>query len=123
MKRHEDQNKFKCEKCEYGSYDRQAFENHKASHLVEEGLVDQVHCPDCGRGFNTEFHLRNHMDSLHPVDGKKYHKCPACDLVFHTDSAKRLHVERDHKKSEHPCDRDAICCFEFLQQFSFTPAF
>ena len=110
MKRHEDQNKFKCEKCEYGSYDRNAFENHKANHLVEEGLKEKVHCPECGKAFNTEYHLRHHMDNIHPVNGKKYHKCPLCDLVFQSLDVRTLHVEKDHKGSEYPCDRDAWCC-------------
>ena len=116
MKRHEDQNKFKCEKCEYGSYDRNAFENHKANHLVEEGLAERAHCPECGKGFNSEFYLRNHMDNVHPVDGTKYYRCPMCDLVFKQPNARKLHVERDHKGSAHPCDRDIVlCCLEFSE--------
>ena len=108
VKRHADENKYKCEKCDYSSYSSQSFENHKANHLVEEGLAERVHCPECGKGFNSEWHLRRHMDSLHPVDGKKYYKCPMCELVFSSWNAKRFHVERDHKGSEYQCDRDVI---------------
>ena len=112
IKRHENQDKFKCEKCEYSSYDRNAFENHKTSHLVAEGVVEKVHCPECGMGFNTEFHLRKHMDHIHPVDGKKYYKCSSCDLVFPNETARRVHVERDHKGSIHLCDRDVTGFYE-----------
>ena len=73
-----------------------SFENHAAGHLVEEGLADRVHCAECGKGFNTDFHLRKHMDNVHPMD-KKYHKCPLCDLVFASETTKRTHVDRDHK--------------------------
>ena len=108
MKRHADENKYKCEKCVYSSYSSQSLENHKASHLVEDGLAEKAHCPECGKGFNSEWHLLKHMDRVHPVDGKKYHKCPMCDLVFKNRTAQRIHLERDHKGSKYPCDRDVI---------------
>ena len=76
--------------------------------------IPMVHCPECGKAFNTEYHLRHHMDNIHPVNGKKYHKCPLCDLVFQSLDVRTLHVEKDHKGSEYPCDRDVNwCCLEF----------
>ena len=93
---------YKCARCGHRAHSRKGYENHEAKHLLEDGLIEKVTCPECNKQYNTEWNLQKHMEYAHKADVD--FKCTKCDAVFPNTYERSEHLARVHKKMTFSCE-------------------
>ena len=60
--------------------------------LIEKARwsIDKLECQYCGKKFNTEEELDNHLVSIHKVT------CPKCGAVFYSQNELEYHIKTEH---------------------------
>ena len=91
---------YKCTRCDYKAHSRKGYENHEATHLIEDGVIEKVTCPECNKQYNTEWNLEKHMEYAHK---DIEYKCTKCDEVFPNTYERSEHLAKVHNKKTYSC--------------------
>lgn len=78
---------FKCNECDYSTFDARALERHRNTHATRT-------CAPCNLIFHSSRDFTEHNRIIHPTS--REFPCKQCGKTYPTPGAVRIHVSRDH---------------------------
>ena len=113
QKQHLKIKRFKCESCDFTSFEKSATILHGRTHLSFKNR-DFFPCDHCGKVLSTKNTLKYHISSVHKK--VKPHICIVCSKSFSQKSGLTLHQKTVHQGArDHQCD----ICKIFVSQASY----
>ncbi|CAL4096808.1 unnamed protein product, partial [Meganyctiphanes norvegica] len=90
--------KFSCSQCDRAYYSKSALSSHELMHTGERN----VECPECGKKFFAELHVKRHIKKVHGTSDKEY-LCSVCGKSLRTKEKLKEHMRK------HSDDRPFVC--------------
>lgn len=94
--------RYRCDFCEFASFERSAMKLHSKTHLARENR-DLFPCPQCGKVLSTRNTLKAHVKGVH--ENIRSFGCSICPKSFAQKSCLLKHQKSVHERTkEHQCD-------------------